>query len=171
MEGTSRRYLIDESKGLMRDISQKGSVSENDFFDDEDLVADEDRPRIPEGVYLVQCIQVKKILYYRTWKLHLRFRIADGAFSELELDMFLNMTDSKGRKFRRVPPASNYYKNWVIANHGRPPSRGDRMSPKVFLNGIFRAVVRDAVPKYPDGKAMPDSIRYSVISHLIRREG
>ena len=146
-------------------------LKDKDDSFDEDLIADEDRPRIPEGVYLVQCIQVKNIQYYRTWKLHLRFKIAEGEHLELELDMFLNMTDSKGRRFKTVPRASNFYKNWIIANYGCPPSRGDRMSSKIFLDGIFKAAVRDAIPKFPDGKDMPESIHYSVISHLIRREG
>ena len=87
-----------------------------------------------------------------------------------ELDMFLNMTDSKGKKYKKVPQASNYYKNWIIANRNQLPARGDKMSTKIFLNGIFRAAVRDAKPRFPDGKDMPETIYYSVISHLIKRE-
>jgi hypothetical protein len=171
MEEMKERYVIDRSKGLMGKLSQKESVNQDDFLDDEELVADEDRLRIAEGVYLAQCIKIEKMRYYRTLKLHLRFKVIDGEHFGMESNLFINMTDSKGRKFKKVPPASNYYKNWVIANYGNPPTRGDRMSPKVFLNGIFRVVVRDAVPRFPDGKAMPDSIHYSVISHLVRREG
>jgi len=153
----------------MENLSQRNPFCKDDFFDDV-LVADEIRPRILEGNYPVQCILVKRIPYCGTWKLHLRFRILEGDDSGLELDLYMNMTDSKGRKFKKVPRASNYYKNWVIANYGHPPSRNDKMSPRIFKDGIFRAIVRDAVPQFPDGTDMPESIHYSVISHLIKRE-
>jgi hypothetical protein len=152
----------------MQEQSKK-VVPVSDYFDD-DFIAGEKRPLIPTGIYRAQCISVKQIKYYGEARLRLVFKILEGESMDVELDMFLNLTDSKGKKFRVVPKASNYYKAWVIANNCCVPSRHDRMSPSKFLNGIFRVNVRDARPRNSDGSKMPEGLNYSVIGYLIKRE-
>lgn len=139
---------------------------------DDGFIADELRPLIPEGEYLAQCIELKVIRYFDSHRLRLWFKILEGQYADTVLELFLNLMDGKtGSRFKNVPPASNYYKNWFIANNCRQPERRDRMSHKLFLNGIFKVRVRNASPRYPNSREkMPDGMQYSVISYLIRRE-
>lgn len=139
---------------------------------DDNFVADDQRPLIPEGEYLAQCIELKVIRYFDSHRLRLWFKILEGQHADTILELFLNLMDGKtGAKFKSVPPATNYYKNWFIANRCRPPERRDRMSHKIFYEGIFRVQVRNAYPKYPNSRQrMPDGMQYSVVSYLIKRE-
>jgi len=139
---------------------------------DDGFTADDRRPLIPEGDYLTQCIEARVIKYYDTQRLRLFYKILEGKYADVILEQFLNLMDGKtGSRFKKVPPASNYYKNWFIANYCRQPERRDRMPYKVFLNGIFRVRVRNAHPKYPNSREkMPEGMQYSVISYLIKRE-
>lgn len=139
---------------------------------DDSFIADDRRPLIPENEYLAQCIEFRVIRYFDSYRLRLWFKIIEGQYSDTILEMFLNLMDGKtGNRFKSVPPASNYYKNWCIANYCRQPGRRDRMTPKIFLNGIFRVKVRSATPRYPNSKErMPDGMQYSVVAYLIRRE-
>ncbi len=139
---------------------------------DDSFVADDQRPLIPESEYLAQCIELKVIRYFDSQRLRLWFKILEGQYAETILEMFLNLMDGKtGSRFKSVPPASNYYKNWCIANYCRQPGRRDRMPPKIFMNGIFRVKVRNACPRYPNSREkMPDGMQYSVVAYLIKRE-
>jgi hypothetical protein len=139
---------------------------------DDGFLADDQRPLIPEGEYLAQCIELKVIRYFDSQRLRLWFKIIEGQHADTVLEMFINLMDGKtGSRFKSVPPASNYYKNWCIANHCRQPGRRDRMSFRIFQDGIFRVRVRNASPRYPNSRdRMPDGMQYSVIAYLIRRE-
>ena len=139
---------------------------------DDVFIADDQRPLIPEGEYLAQCIELRVIPYFDTQRMRLRFKILEGQHADTILEMFINLIDGKtGSRFKSVPPASNYYKNWCVANYCRQPVRRDRMSPKIFYEGIFRVQVRTAYPKYPNSRQrMPDGMQYSVVDYLIRRE-
>lgn len=139
---------------------------------DDGFVADDRRPLIPEGEYLVQCNEVKVIRYFDSQRLRLCFKILEGQHADTMLEMFLNLMDGKtGSRFKKVSPASNYYKNWFIANGCRQPERRDRMPYKIFQDGIFRVKIRNATPRYPNSRErMPDGMQYSVVGYLIRRE-
>ena len=139
---------------------------------DEGFIADELRPLIPEGEYLAQCIETRVIRYFDSQRLRLGFKIVEGQYADTVLELFLNLMNGKtGTRFKSVPQATNYYESWFIANHCRQPERQDRMSCKIFLNGIFKVQVRNAYPRYPNSRQrMPEGMQYSVISHLIRRE-
>lgn len=140
---------------------------------DIDLIAGEARPLIPDGKYTAQCIGCNKSQsHYNSLKLFLWFKIIDGQHLGVELFMAMNLIDTRTRQpFKRVPAGSKFYKNWTIANYNRRPNRKDRMSPKIFENGIFEISVRTVKPTYPDGKTeMPDIFRYSVADHIISRK-
>ena len=138
---------------------------------EESFVADEGRPLIPEGCYKVQCVAYERACsHHKALKMFLHFRIIDGTYLGTEIFMAVNLIDTKtGKPFKQVPRGSKYYGNWVIANHSHLPSRNDRMSPAVFKNGIFEAVVRTVKPKFSDGADKPDCFHYSIVDCLKRR--
>jgi hypothetical protein len=139
---------------------------------DDTFIADEQRPLIPEAEYLAQCIELRVIRYFDSQRLRLWFKILEGQYVETILELFLNLMDGKtGQRFKSVPAASNYFKSWFIANYCRQPERRDRMSYKIFQDGIFRVQVRIAYPRFPNSRQrMPEGLQYSVISYLIKRE-
>lgn len=141
----------------------EGGQKEEDFF------ADEIRPLIPEGTYQVCCIRIEKgASHFRSLKMFLRFKIVDpGQHMGSELFMAMNLINTKtGKPFKQVPRGSKYFEQWVIANKNIHPSRNDRMSSKIFMNGIFEAVVRTVKPKFQDGTEKPECFRYSVVDYL-----
>lgn len=162
VEPTRAEATIAGASNQIRDAEEK----------DDNFVADDRRPLIPEGEYHVSCIRIEKgIAHFRSLKLFVHFKIVDpGEFMGTELFMSVNLINSRtGKPFRKVPPGSKYYSQWVIANKNRQPSRNDRMSHKIFLNGIFEAVVRTVKPKFPDGTAQPDCFHYSIVDYLKER--
>ena len=139
---------------------------------EDDFVADETRTLIPEGIYQVQCIKIEKaISHFRSLKMFLTFKIVDpGQYFETELFMAINLIDTKTNKpFKKVPRGSKYYKQWVIANNNKLPSRGDRMSSNIFKNGVFEAVVRIVKPKFADGTEDHECFHYSIVDSLKRK--
>jgi hypothetical protein len=134
--------------------------------EDLSLVAPEPRPNIPPGDYVAACIRIEPSDYRTNPKLCLVFRITEGEYTGLELSMFLNLSEIKEG---RPSPATRFYQNWVVANFGRRPQRGDRMPLKVFKGGTFLVAVRDAKPRHYDGAVLPESMKYSVIDHLVER--
>jgi len=139
---------------------------------EDDFIADEIRPLIPEGTYQVCCIQIEKgTSHFKSVKMFLRFKIVTpGQYMGMEIFMAMNLTNTKtGKQFKKVPRGSKYYEQWVIANRNIHPRRNDRMSSKLFMNSVFEAVVRTAKPKFPDGTEKPESFHYSVVDYLKRR--
>jgi len=149
-------------------------MSQNSSEDwDLDLTAGEERPLIPAGRYTAQCIRCEKgQSHYNSQKLFLTFKILDGEHIGVELFMAMNLIDSRTNKpFKRIPAGSKYYKSWTIANYNIRPNRQDRMSPKIFKNGICEVSVRTVKPPYPDGKTeLPEGHHYSVVDYIISRK-
>ena len=136
---------------------------------DDGFEADDSRPLIPEGFYKVRGIKREKVyLHNRTPKLIVTFKITSPAqYEGTELFMAINLIDTKtGKEFKKVPSGSKYYEQWVIANGNIKPSRKDRMSPVIFINGYFEAYVRTVKPKFKDGTYKPDTFYYSIIDYL-----
>ncbi len=110
---------------------------------EDDFVADETRPLIPDGNYQVCCIRIDKAAsHFKSLKMFLRFKIVDpGQYMGMELFMAMNLIDTKTNKpFKKVPRGSKYYEQWVIANNNIHPRRNDRMSSKIFKDGVFEAL-------------------------------
>ncbi len=121
---------------------------------------DDPLPRIPAGNYEVQSFKVEKRPYLSgERKLYVHYRIIDGEYQGTELFCSYNFN------YRAFPKGSKYYTDWSIANEGRP-TRRDKMSPNIFRNKIFCVKVRDAEPKYGDGKPKPEMFHYSVVDRI-----
>lgn len=158
--------MTDKKYPLNKKIPIEGEQKEENF------VADEIRPLIPEGTYQVCCVRIEKgTSHFRSLKMFLEFKIINpGQYMETELFMAMNLLEAKTQKpFKKVPRGSKYFEQWVIANRNTHPSRNDRMSSKIFMNGIFEAVVRTVKPKFPDGTEKPECFHYSVVDYLKRR--
>jgi len=139
---------------------------------DDDFEADEIRPLIPEGSYQVCCIRIDKAAsHFKTFKMFLSFKIVSpGLYMGTELFMAMNLIDKKtGKPFKKVPRGSKYFEHWVIANNNIHPHRKDRMSSKIFKEGIFEAVVRTVRPKFQDGTEKPECFHYSIVDYLKRK--
>lgn len=155
--------MTDKKYKLNKKIQLEGEQKEDDF------VADEIRPLIPEGSYQACCIRIEKgASHFRSLKMFLGFKIVNpGQYMGTELFMAMNLINTKtGKPFKKVPRGAKYFEQWVIANQNIHPRRNDRMSPAIFKNGIFEAVVRTVKPKFPDGTNKPDSFHYSVVDYL-----
>lgn len=140
---------------------------------DDNLVAGDNWPLIPEGTYLVSCVRIEKAAsHFRSLKMFLHFKIVTfGQYMGTELFMAMNLLSTKtGKPFKQVPRGSKYFEQWVLANNNVFPMRNDRMSPKIFLNSVFEAVVRTVKPKFQDGTEKPDSFHYSIVDYLKRRQ-
>jgi hypothetical protein len=131
---------------------------------EENIKAGETYPLITEGTYGVQCIEVQKgIFCFGSFKIFLKFKITSPSIHEgTELFMAMN-------QYEKVPPGSRYYEQWVIANGNIKPTRNDRMSPTIFKNHFFEAVIRTVKPKFKDKTEKPECFYYSVIDYLKKR--
>jgi hypothetical protein len=70
-----------------------------------------------------------------------------------------------------VPPATQeghfvLYSNRMV-NGWQKPSRGAKMSPRIFLNKIFKIKTRTVKPPHNRGK-MPKDFWYSVVDEIIK---
>ena len=145
---------------------------EADKQKEDDFVADENRPHIPDGTYQVCFIRVEeRTSHHNSLKMYLWFKIVNCIeHTDTELFMAMNLLDSKtGKRFKKVPRASKYYEQWVIANNNKLPSRNDRMSPQIFKGALFEGVVKTVKPEFADGTAKPDCFHYSIVHYLKRR--
>jgi hypothetical protein len=98
---------------------------------------------IPCGQYLAFCREAE--IYFdggfKRWTCLLDFDIVSEQFEPIaKLPLWFNL--GTGRK-PRVTRRSNFLAAWIKANNA-PPSRIDRLSPKVFLRRMCRVTVGDS---------------------------
>lgn len=127
------------------------------------VCGDDYRPLIPNSVYDAQCIKYdKKFVLGKTRKVFLTFQILDhGAHNGKEIFMAFNMPyDGK------IKSGSKYFKTWVMVNGWRKPTRNAKMSPRLFINKIYKIKTRTCKPKH-NGKDMPEDFWYSVVDEII----
>jgi hypothetical protein len=67
---------------------------------------------------------------------------------------------------RRIKSGSKYYKTWCMVNDWQKPSRNAKMSPRLFLNKIYKVKTRTVKPPH-NGKEMPEQFWYSVVDEII----
>jgi hypothetical protein len=149
---------------LIAEKLSKQQLHDFEEMNEEDFEAGEARPLIPAGSYGVQCIGVEKgIFCFGSFKIFLKFKITNPSiYKDTELFMAMN-------QYKKVPPGSKYYEQWVIANGNIRPARQDRMSPAIFKGHFFEAVARIVKPKFKDGAEKHDSFNYSIIDYLKAR--
>jgi hypothetical protein len=119
--------------------------------------AGEPRSLIPEGIYKLSYVKNEMNYYHGTAKIYLWFQIIEP-YEHKGTELFMAMNALK-----KVPPGAKYYQQWVIANDNINPERKDRMSPSIFKNGIFKAIVRTVKPRNKNAS------KYSVIDSLIEK--
>jgi hypothetical protein len=118
-------------------------------------------PRIPPGEYVAYCAWAGKYHdpVFKRWTCLLRFDVLHENQMDViaRIPMWLSLGNGEQP---RAPRRSNYLKEWVEANCG-PPTRGDRLSPQVFVHRIARVEVGDTT-KGP--------VPYSVAKKILRWE-
>lgn len=128
-------------------------------------IAEQSRPRIPTSEYDAVCYKTET---GRSWggrtDIYILFRIIGGSQDGTEL--FMACTYHPKRKLSQ---RYKYYQQWTLAN-GAPPKKGERLSPKVFCNKMYRVLVRDTQRRYSNGKLMPDILQYSVVDSIIETQ-
>lgn len=132
-----------------------------------DFVCDDNyRPLIDDGIYQAQCIKHdSSFVLGKARKLFLHFKIIeDGKYNGTRLFMAFNMPYDG-----RVKAGSKYYKTWVMVNDWMKPSRNAKMTPRHFLNRIYKVRTRTVRPKHND-KLMPETFRYSVVDEILTVE-
>ncbi len=119
--------------------------------------AGEERAFVPEGNYKVHYVKGEMNYYHGTPKIYLWFQIIEP-YEHKGTELFMAMN-----AFKKVPPGAKYYQQWVIANDNITPARKDRMSPSIFRNGIFNAIVRTVKQRNKNAS------KYSVIDSLTEK--
>ena len=118
-------------------------------------------PSVPEGEYLALCNGAQK---YR----NPRFKR-----DEIALQLILCDCEQAGTKLMRYFSAetagkkrSNYKREWVIANQGIAPCRGDRMPYKKFAGKLFRVRVATVCTDAYQEK-LPLALQYSKVAAIL----
>jgi len=129
--------------------------------DNGSLIAEESRPKIPEGEYEAICTKTE---IGKKWQrdLYHTFKIHGGKYDGLEL--FMKCPFPKGRAKRN----SKYYQQWCLANNCLP-AKGQRLSRKIFPNRLYLVKVRDTRRRYNNSKELlPPFLQYSVVDTIIK---
>jgi hypothetical protein len=105
-----------------------------------------EHPRITPGVYRAYSA-VAKVYFdkgYRRWVCFVRWNVLSSdlthVIARVPLWWPLGIRERPNAKRR-----SKYFAEWVKAN-GRPPVRGDRLSPRVFRHRIAQVEIADTDP-------------------------
>jgi hypothetical protein len=126
----------------------------------EDIVCAQDyRCLVPDGVFVAECVECQQGHYGRIPKLYLKFKLTERPYEGVELFMSFNMPFSG-----RIPVGSKYYKIWAKIN-GRLPSQNAKMSPRIFLNKLYKIKTRTVKPK-DGGEELPEDFHYSIIDSI-----
>jgi hypothetical protein len=130
----------------------------NDF-----VCAENYKPLIPVGVYEAQCISFDSNFHLgKTRKTFLHFQILDqGPHFEKQIFMAFNMPHKK-----KIRMGSKYYKTWCLVNGWKKPSKNAKMSPRLFINKIYKVKTRKVEPRH-HGKKMPKEFWYSVVDEIL----
>jgi hypothetical protein len=124
--------------------------------------AEEYRPLIPNGDYIAQCFKYETAPYLgKQMKIYLWFRIVEGEHADKEIYMACNLPDEN----KKLSPEHKYYKVWQFVN-GSPPSRGTKLSPRLFKNKIFKIKTQTVKRPFGDG-VMSESHNYSKVGEII----
>ena len=136
------------------------------------------RPKIPEGKYLVYCIEAfYGVVMFRGKPLKkalLTFNIIKGDYKDTHLPMFLRLPwdDPRPQYLSEgtVPRASKYFTSWMLANELVHPARLrlQEMAVARFVNKLFCGYVTDTKSKYEMDDEKPTELQYSKINELIR---
>jgi hypothetical protein len=119
-----------------------------------------DYPRIAPGIYLAYCVWAKwyRDPGFKRWTCLLRFDVLsnEGLTVVARVPWWLDLGNGdKPHAGRR----GRYFSVWILAN-GAAPTRGDRLSPSVFLHRMARVEIGDTACGVP----------YSVVRKILSWE-
>jgi hypothetical protein len=118
-------------------------------------------PLVPEGEYFGFCKSAQKYRNprFKRDEIALQLALCECEWVGTTLIRYFSAETAGKRR-------SNYNREWVIANQGNAPSRGDRMPYKRFTGKLFRVrvatVCTDAYQQ-----TLPPSLRYSKVAAII----
>ena len=128
-----------------------------------EFICADDKPLLPNGTYEVQCVSYNSGPYLgKTRKMFLYFKIIDSGEHHGKLIFQAFNMPYNGK----IKTGSKYYKTWVMVHGWQKPSRNAKMSPKLFLDKVYKIKTRTAKPKH-NGKDMPDKFGYSVVDEIL----
>jgi hypothetical protein len=118
-------------------------------------------PCVPEGEYLAFCNSAQKYRNprFKRDEIALQFALCDCEWAGIRLMRYFSVVTA-GKK------RSNYYREWVIANQGIAPSRGDRMPYKKFTGKLFRVRVATVCTDAYQEK-LPPALQYSKVAAIL----
>lgn len=127
-----------------------------------DIICEDDPlPRFDPGTYQARCVGFAGPHWYRRykrWKIRLDFELIHEPG---RVSRFFNMGSTA--EAPRAARGSDYREAWILANDGEQPARGDRMSPKIFLDKVFDVRVGDS------GRGRKSSAElYSVVHDVLK---
>jgi hypothetical protein len=151
--GDSRKeaYLWDKDNNL-------GYFVESE---DDDLIADDVRPRIEPCTYLAigQGTDVNDNTKFGR-KLYIRFAVISGKNDGVKLFMACPYSKEKPKSNKK------FIEQWTLANQG-PRKPGQKMARNIFTGKKFLVLVRNTKRKFPNGKIKPDYLQYSVVDTIL----
>jgi len=89
----------------------------------------------------------------------LQFTLCDCKWAGTKLRRYFSV-ETAGKK------RSHYYREWVIANQGIAPSRGDRMPYKKFAGKLFRVRVATVCTDAYQEK-LPPTLQYGKVAAIL----
>ncbi|CAN5554097.1 hypothetical protein BH10ACI4_BH10ACI4_33770 [soil metagenome] len=98
---------------------------------------------------------------FRRWSLRLEFALMDEAVPVSAFFNFGNVPEGP-----RVGRQSRYYKAWTLAN-GEHPTKGQKMTPAVFLEGQIFEVEVAHCSRDNEGKSKQSAEVYSRIVRIV----
>lgn len=118
-------------------------------------------PRVPEGEYLAFCRSAQKYRNprFKREEITLQLALCDCEYAGTKLTRYFSAETAGKRR-------SNYYREWVIANQGFAPSRGDRMPYKKFTGKLFRVRVATVTTDAYQEK-LPPALHYSKVAAIL----
>ena len=123
--------------------------------------ADNPRPLIPEGFYEAACIKCDTAYFCRSPKLFLHFEIIESDLhSGVKLFMPFSMPPDG-----KLTPGRKYYKAWIRVKGCKQPSRNATMSPKMFLNKLYKIKVKTV--KTMDKAGELPGLKYSLVEYIV----
>ena len=106
---------------------------------------------LPPGIYVVAYRGCERKPYYQQSKIRLEFEIVEpAALAGERVSLYATCPANRNTRCSR---AAKYYQLWVKA-HGRPPQRGQRMSPSVF-RGYWQVRIEWGKDKETGGPSTP----------------
>lgn len=122
--------------------------------------------RIPPGEYHAysRSVRVYRDPQFKRWVCAVQFDVLDETLLKrlARVTWFLNLGS------REKPHAGRrtlYWRAWLAAS-GRPPVRGDRLSPRIFVKRHARVMVGDTAKDYRQQR-VNEGVVYSVVRSIL----